>query len=158
MPRPHGRQHRLDSGGCERPRSRPPHFTRARGRAPPQGLQHHCPSCLGLPTLSPLDGKSSPAAPRARGTQPTAREEAAGSFFQRADRLTLSARTPSPGRVPCASGRAPGPLRPAFPPSLRPASHSTPAVPSGRRAGRVKFLVESGRAACPDSPCQELGG
>lgn len=72
-----------------------------------------------------------------------------GSFFQRSDRTKSSACNPDQGRVPCASGRAPGPLRPAFPPGLRPASHSTPAVPSGRRAGRIRLLVEGGRATSP---------
>lgn len=98
----------------------------------------------GLPTLSLLD----PASRRHLGQEET--DQQLGKKRQARSSREPTEPTPRPHRVPCASGRAPGPLRLPSPPP--PASHSARAVPSGRQEGRVTLLVESGRAASPDSP------
>lgn len=103
----------------------------------------------GLPTLSLLD----PASRRHLGQEET--DQQLGKKRQARSSREPTEPTPRPHRVPCASGRAPGPLRLPSPPP--PASHSARAVPSGRQEGRVTLLVESGRAASPDSPPRSGG-
>lgn len=155
--RPHARQHTLDRGAvtCRGP-SRPiSPASRARASpvtAAPLALvpRSAYPVFLSISRPRQCCGPEEP-------DQPLGKKWQAHSPRGRTA-LTLSVRTPSRGRV-----RAPPAAPPArsTPLSPRPGSRSRLSPHSGgpirAAVGRVKLLAESGRAASPDTPGQELG-